>query len=367
MNLETHLNELPETDACALREIVRRLRGQPDAEPSGGLHDRVIAQLPTRRTSTFSAWLWRSGAIAASLIALLSIASVIRLWLPHERQTVAATEDGIRWLAENQETDGTWAPARHGGIETFRPALTALSLLALHQDAQSYAPQIAKGMSALAELQTTKGTFGGDDSQAQLYNLAITTYVLAACEADPTVVSRAVVSIGASQQPDGSWTYAAAQEGSAAVTAWMTRALETAEAYGIAEANIPLRKGLRWLRGNVRDDGRMAYHPTSEPSETLTALSAYALISAGNLFPDLQQLGIRMTNALHVQPAGVAPTDCYRDYAKIIAFESAGKTANAENVRNQIRQRHPTTAHDQWGVAGGQLYTAALTTLCRAH
>ena len=355
MNLEAHLDELPETDARAFREVVRRLKAQPDAEPSRGLHDRVIAQLPVRRALAFSARMWRGAAIAASLMALLSLISVIR-------HTPAATDGGIRWLAENQEPDGTWNPARHGGIEAFRPALTALSLLALHQDAQTYAPHIAKGMSALAGI-----TFDGNNDQAQLYNLAITAYVLTSCGADPAVVSHAVKQIGTCQQPDGSWSYAETREGSAAVTAWMTRALESAEAYGIADANTPLRKGLRWLRGHVRDDGLVAYHPTSAPSDTLTALSAYALISAGNLFPDLQQLGIRMTNAIHVQPSGIAPTDCYRDYAKIIAFESARKTASAENIRNQIRQRRPTTAHDQWGIAGGTLYTTALTTLCLAY
>ena len=357
MDITTHLETLADDDARAFRSVIRLLKAQPEAEPSPGLHNRIAAQLPAQRKMP-SFWRWGIP-IAASLTVLLGVARVLQHRSP--------TENGdIRWLAENQETDGTWNPARHGGAEPFRPALTALSLLALREanGVGGHTGQIAKGLSALERLQTVEGAFGGDGGQSQLYNLAITTYALATCEADNATLSRAVTHIGTSQQPDGSWTYT--QEGNAAVTAWMTRALVCAEAQGVVEARVPLRKGLRWLRDNVRDDGRMAYHPASAPSDTLTALSAHSLIVAGKTFPDLQALGIRMADALNTQPSAAAPSDCYRDYAKIIAFESAGNTASADAIRNQIRQR-PPAAHDQWGVAGGQVYTVALTTLSRAH
>jgi len=232
---------------------------------------------------------------------------------------------------------------------------------------ESYARQIAKGVSALERMQTAEGSFGGDDGQAQLYNLAVTTYALTRCGADSPALVRAIAHIRTRQEPDGSWTYAGTHEGNVAVTAWMTRALACAEAHGNTDASIPLRKGLRWLRSHVRDDGRMAYHPQSAPSDTLTALSAHSLIEAGKLFPDLQTLGLRMTDAINVQPTDAAVSDCYRDYAKIIAFESAGKTVSAENVRTQVRQRRQTNSQDQWGIAGGQLYRVALTSLSRVQ
>lgn len=364
MNVTTHLEMLSESDARAFRNVILRLKAQPEAEPSPGLHDRIMAQLHQKRKMPVLLW-W--AAAAASLAVLFGLAGVLQRALPPgSRHTALAAASGdIRWLAENQEADGTWDPARHGGAETFRPALTALALLALHQEAAAYTGPISKGVTALAALQAADGSFGGNDGQAKLYNLAMATCALATCGgADNPALTHAVTRIKGCQGPDGSWTYT--QESNAAVTAWMTRALECAEARGNADAAIPLRKGLRWLRGNVRDDGRIAYHPTSAPSDTLTALSAYSLLAAGK-FPDLQTLGRRMTDALTVQPTGVAAPDCYRDYAKIIAFESAGKAASAESVRTQIRQRRSTAAHDQWDIAGGHIYTAALATLCRAQ
>ena len=354
MTVTTHLNELPEGDAQDFRTIVRLLRALPEAEPPSGLHGRILARLPQRRRRS-KVWWW--AAAAASLAASLAL-------LNHR----PAADANIHWLLAHQEADGTWDPARHGGTEAFRPALTALSVLALRQASflfnhNGHKEQISKGVSALAVLQTADGAFGGDSSQAQLYNLAVAAYALAVCGADGPALSRAVTQITACQEPDGSWTYAGTREGNAAITAWMTRALAAAEANGDAGASVPLRKGLRWLRDNVRDDGRMAYHPASAPSDTLTALSAYALIEAGKRFPGLQALGIRMTDAIGVQPSDTV--DCYRDYAKIIAFESAGKTARAENVRTQLRQRRDAGTQDQWRLAGGQLYTVALTTLCR--
>jgi len=352
MDMTAHLETLTDGDARAFRHIIHLLKAQPEAEPSPGLHDRIVAAShAARRTPNAFMWRWGLG-IAASLLILLSLATILR---PGKK------EQGTHWLAENQEADGTWSPARHGGTETFRPALTALSLLALSQHSQAYPQQIAKGVSALERLQTAEGSFGGDDGQAQLYNLAITTYALATCGVGGGTLPRAIACIASCQQSDGSWTYAGNQEGNAAVTAWMTRALESAETHGIAGAGIPLRKGLRWLRNNVRDDGQMAYHPTSAPSDTLTALSAYSLMAASKMFPDLQALGIRMANALPIQPSDTA--DCYRDYAKILAFESAGNTASAADIRNQLRQRQ--TATDQWDIAGGQVYIAALMTLSR--
>ena len=352
MNLETHLEALPEHDARDFGRIVRLLKTQPETEPSPDLCDKITAQLH-KRPKLPKVWWW--AATAASLAILFSQSLF--------RQGSPAVNEDIRWLAKNQEADGTWNPVRHGGTESFRPALTALSLLALQQET-GYREQIAKGVSALERMQTASGSFGGDDGQAQLYNLAVTTFALATC-GDSPAVSRAIAHIKASQEPDGSWTYAGTHEGNVAVTAWMTRALASAEAHGNTDASIPLRKGLRWLRSHVRDDGRMAYHPQSAPSDTLTALSAHSLLEAGKLFPDLQMLGLRMTDAINIQPSDTAVSDCYRDYAKILAFEAAGNTASAKVVRDQIRQRRHDNPQDQWHIAGGQLYVAALTSLSR--
>jgi len=45
----------------------------------------------------------------------------------------------------------------------------------------------------------------------------------------------------------------------------------------------------------------------------------------------------------------------------VMAFESAGDTAQADTVRRQMQTQ--TSQVDQWGSVGGKLYTAAFTVL----
>ena len=62
---------------------------------------------------------------------------------------------------------------------------------------------------------------------------------------------------------------------------------------------------------------------------------------------------------------GIAPraADCYRDYARVLAFDAAGAPRAADDVRGQMRANLRAGARDQWESAGGRLYTTALTAL----
>ncbi|MDR2850327.1 MAG: hypothetical protein LBW77_07315, partial [Verrucomicrobiota bacterium] len=134
MNLEMQLDELPAPEADALRAVVRRLRAVPPREPSAGLTGRVLAAVQAERggragrrlmfrfvESPFKPW-WG----AASVAVLLGVASLF-----HGPARGTGAEDGLGWLAGQQEADGTWDPARHGGDPAYRPAVTALAALAL--------------------------------------------------------------------------------------------------------------------------------------------------------------------------------------------------------------------------------------------
>ena len=127
---------------------------------------------------------------------------------------------------------------------------------------------------------------------------------------------------------------------------------------------MPLRKGLRWLRGSTREDGSVAYHRESATrSDSLTALAAYTLITAGGAFPGLPALGRRVADSLRAPSASEEGADCYRDYAKALALESAGAGVRAEAVRRQMVARQKAGCRDQWAPVGGRLYTTALSIL----
>ncbi len=368
MNLEAHLNELPEQDVATFRTIVTRLRAVPERTPSADLTDRILAAVErgrdrqTRRRYP-TPW-WGFAAAAAIFLALTLFNRNFRPPTPAD----APRSGSEAWLAQTQEADGTWSPARHGGNEVYRPALTALAALALDHAPGAYAAPIEKACQALAGMQTAEGAFGQASGRAQLYNHAITTYALATLFPDhpalkPTL-ERAVAYIRTCQTPEGGWDYEDGSQGNAALSSWQLRALASAVEQGFTEANVPLRKGLRWLRASARDDGSIAYHRgSSSRSEGLNALAAYTLITAGKDFPELPALGQHVAGSLKADAASPDSADCYRDYAKVLAFESSGAQAQADAVRAHMLERRQTGVQDQWEKVGGQLYTTALTAL----
>lgn len=362
MNIETHMGELVSNEASAFREVVRLLRAAPEIEPAESLEKRILATVDAERLRSRRRQMWKWGwAAAAGLAAALTLFDVAT----RDRASTASA-DAIQWLADNQTADGTWNPARHGGSESYRPALTALAALALDR-ADGYADRIDKACRALAARQTEDGTFGGG-GRIQLYNQAIATYTLATlCPRYPALrptVERAVAYIAARQTLQGGWDYAAGSEGNAAITAWQVRALSCAERQGFEAARVPLRKGLRWLRGAVRDDGSIAYHRDSASrSDGLTAFAAFALATAGKDFPGLPELGRRVAESLRGASAPSPVTDCYRDYAKVMAFESTGNKTWADAVRQRLFAQRKAGDRDQWESVGGSLYTAAFTVL----
>jgi len=372
MNFQAHMDELTLADAAAFRALAGRLRAMPEREPSEGLTDRILAAVDAERNRKRprfrapSPW-WGIAAAAA----LVAAAFLFYAEGPSRGVLVATASDpasGLTWLAANQETDGTWSPSKHGGAEVYRPALTALSALALDRDGRSEsAARVDRACAALVAMQGADGTFGGS-GRACLYNHAITAFALATLyprhPALRPTLERSLAFVAARQTAQGGWDYEPGSEGNAAITAWQVRALACAEAQGFDAAKTPLRKGLRWLRDSARDDGSIAYHrDSSAHSDGLTALAAYALITAGKDFPGLSELGRHVAGSLREAPDASATADCYRDYAKVLAFESAGASARAEAVRRQMQAYQKAAQPDQWGSVGGKLYTAAFAVL----
>lgn len=355
MKIDNHIQELQEAESFAA--LVKQLRALPEQEPSPAFRSQTLARIKTAERFSFRRpWL----GIAASAALLLSAGALVYVSRP-------APSSDIQWLLAQQEADGTWNPAHHGGNAQYCPALTALSVLALDRSSPRAAAPIQKALAALKQLQTAEGGFAQGDAQARAYNLAMTTYALATSptlqsEAGP-LLRRAVEAITASQLANGSWDYASTPEGNVALTSWMVRALKSAEASGVETTGIAQRKGLRWLmRMTAHTDGNVSYKPATAPSETVTALTAISFITAGQAFPDIQSCAKQMTEQLSQRNQPEGQRDCYRDYAKIVALELAGKRDHALRIRNEMKNL--LNLPDTWRVAGGDLYTTTFTALC---
>ena len=365
MNLSTHLETLKPVETEAFRSLVKRLCDRPEQEPSEGLTARVMATVVAERGRTQHRRPWW-GVAAAVLIISLTLA--ILRFTAGPLDATPTPGDPLAWLAQSQESDGTWSPARHGGAEAYRPALTALSALALASAPAStrYTHQVERACAALRALQPPEGVFRGSGRE-QAYNQVMTSYALTRLYSSypqlKSVVQRAVAYSSQQQSAEGGWDYEAGSAGNAALTSWQVRMLAEAKQHGFSEAETPLRKGLRWVRGSMQDDGHVAYHRGSRSrSESLDALAAYALMTAGKTYPGLGQLGRQVADRL--APASVDETaDCYRDYAKSLALDSAGARKQAEQIRRQMIAHQSAGSRDQWQGVGGRLYTTALTCL----
>ncbi|MBQ7188923.1 MAG: hypothetical protein IJR99_05850 [Kiritimatiellae bacterium] len=377
MTISEHLNEFSPCDREDFLSLVARLRSLPLPAASPQLTDRILAAVkveaerdvtPSRSflPSAFSSYRFRKWMSRAAILLLLLGLAASLLWKSADR-TPAVSND-LDWIASLQEQDGSWSPVRAGGYEAYRPALTALAALALASRDPS-SDSVHAACRALVSMQQEDGSFG-QKGRVQSYNQSITAFALAALL--PThdglrpALEKAVTRIADEQTQSGGWDYEDGSQGNTALTAWNVRALSLAERQGVAAARLPLRKGLRWLRDVMHDNGTVVYHRGGQisRSESLRALTAHALLTAGASFDGLPLLGKRIIRELSSANGEGKPADSYRDYAKVIAFRAAGEGREADTVR---KFWHPNAKEDTWGEIGGRLYSASLFALADAR
>ena len=204
------------------------------------------------------------------------------------------------WLASRQCPDGTWSPSETGGNEAFRPALTALALMALQRHAPvRHADAIARAEQALVAMQTDDGAFG-DSSPDRLYNHSFATYALltlqnARGEGLTPTLKRAIAFSLRSQNHFGAWDYAVQRPGNAALTVWQLAILVEAGKAGWRDDAGQMRRGLAWLRRlgqggyfDYREDLDRKYTPRSG-SDTLTDMATATLLEAAGKYPEFRE------------------------------------------------------------------------------
>jgi hypothetical protein len=380
-----------ETKVAAL--LAARLRAAPMAETSPGLAERIMRALPREQRAPRPMPVWGPAGALALAAAIVVAAGFLAHQLqrpnrgaaPRMAAAPAAAAAAADWLVAQQEADGSWRPSRGGGHDAYRPAVTALAMLALRQHAPTrHAAALRRAARALCAMQGADGGIGADDS-ARLYNHAFATHaLLALARRQPgeqpfaATLERALAFTRQAQNAEGGWDYDRSGPGNTALSVWHISLLAEARAQGWGDEGGHLRRGLAWLRGQSDGGGSFGYRQPGVPQPgsdglTLTAMAAATLQAAARDYPSLQPAAVAAIATLRRQGAALpaAAADYYRDYFVTQAFSVAADNAAAGRIAGAVAARHspagagtaPWQGNDVWGKSGGDLYATAMALL----
>ncbi len=343
--LTKHVMEAVEDEA--LRESVRS--HVVEREPSPDLTGRIMEAVADEAARARRRRRWLRVAAVAGIAAVIVVLLQVRTPVPeaptYKAEATQASNpaaEAADWLVAQQCPDGTWSPAQTGGNEAFRPALTALAMMALQRHApERHADAIARAKAALEALQTEDGAFGREPS-AKLYNHSFAMFALLSLEngkdgdLSPTL-QRAIAFSLRSQNHLGAWDYPPRETGNSALTVWQLGILMQARNAGWSDDAGQLRRGLSWLRRqghdgllDYREDFDRRYTPKAG-SVTLTAMATATILEAAKDFPELRDTAENAVASLHIaceRLAARAAGANYRGdlYATVVALLSAQRS-----------------------------------------
>ncbi len=347
--LTKHVMEAIEDEA--LRESVRA--HVVELEPSPDLTSRIMEAVADEAAKERRRIRWlRGAATAAAAASIAALAIVPPKWSASKpkasapttlaTQSVTPATEAADWLVAQQCPDGTWSPAQTGGNEAFRPALTALAMMALQRHApERHADAIARAKAALESLQTEDGAFGREPS-AKLYNHSFATYALLSLanengEGLSPALQRAIAFSLNSQNHIGSWDYPPRDTGNSALTVWQVGILMQARRAGWSDNAGQMRRGLAWLRRqgregllDYREDFDRRYTPKAG-SVSLTAMATSTILEAAKDFPELRDTAENAVASLHIACERLADRAAGADYrgdlyATVVALLSAQRS-----------------------------------------
>jgi hypothetical protein len=318
------------------------------------------------------------------------------------KETEAAVQAALRWLAEHQNDDGRWEARRNeAGRETTpdgrsRPnagadadtGMTGLALLAMlgsgntHQRGQ-YRESVRRGLNFLLESQDADGCLSGTaDRYAAMYCHAIATFALGEAYGMTgerrleQPLRRAIgFTIAAQDSYGGGWRYRPHDAGDTSQLGWQFMALKSADLAGIRTPEATRQGIIRYLQSVAsRPNGGLAsYRPMEAPSRTMTAEAMLCWMFLG--LPREHPACNEAANYLLVAPPGVGQANFYYwYYGTLVMYQMQGEgwqrwnVAVATQLVNLQNKEGPQTGSwdpdTAWGGYGGRVYSTALGAMC---
>ncbi len=327
--------------------------------------------------------------------------------------TEAAVESALKWLASQQEADGSWDAAKHGaGRETRMKehgqgtgakadtGCTALSLLAFlgagyTQDQGPYANTVAYGLDYLLRAQYPSGDLAGpkqigngpDVFYARMYCHGMALLALSeayAMSGDRRLVEPiqrgAAYTLRAQNPQTGGWRYQlqlTGDPGDLSQFGWQAMALTSARHAGVAitpDTQIKLQRFLD-LVGKGQYGGLAIYRPVPGQRPSV-AMTAEALASRRMLGYPLTAAGDKEATQFILQslPGRSEENVYYWYYATMAMFQrqdQAWQIWNEALKAHLVSTQNPTGAlagswepRCIWAGYGGRIYSTAMSCLC---
>ncbi|MCY2975388.1 MAG: hypothetical protein NTW52_12060 [Planctomycetota bacterium] len=331
-----------------------------------------------------------------------------------DESTEASVESGLRWLALNQEPDGSWNAARHSAGRETRTmerdragtgskadtAMTGLSLLAFlgagytHAEG-TYKKQLDAGLRFLLNSQMPSGDLAGlkqvgntsDVYYARMYSHGMAALALAeayAMTGDRRLVESIQKALGytlqAQNRRTGGWRYQAFSvddPGDTSQFGWQAMALLSSQNGGfmLPIDTMPKMQGFISRVSVGRFGGLAVYRPIpgQQPSRAMTA-EALALRLMLKQPTSPEAINEAKQFLLQELPGMGEENLYYWYYASIALFQLQDEAWPAWNqaMKSQILKTQITSGHDAgswnptciWAGYGGRVYSTTMSCLC---
>lgn len=307
------------------------------------------------------------------------------------RKTEGAVDNGLAWLAKDQEEDGRWNIQKSGGQGGHDVAATSFALLAFygrgerHDQDCKYRDTVSRGLKwLLGQQNRVNGDLRGANPQHNaMYDQGIAS--LALIEAygvtkDPELrprVSAAIEFMGETQHAEGGWRYQPGERGDLSVTGWYIMAMASAKMSGIPVPDKTWNGAEKFLRFVSGGEHGGSYGYTDPPGKTIS-----------------QRHGMNAAGFFCSQLAGASPNDkqafesakilsevrdresdlYYFYYATIAAYQNQGPLWREWRGMMQKRFLESQEKDGSWNARGGhsdsmgRAIGTAITVLClEAH
>ncbi len=303
--------------------------------------------------------------------------------------TEEAVVEGLKWLARQQQSNGSWSlrgPYRSGAGSENTEAATAMALLAFqghghtHQSAGKapFSRVVARGWNWLLNSQHREGYFFQEVGTARLYTQAQCT--IAICELygmthDEKLrkpAQRAVDYCVKIQTPQGGWRYNPGIGNDLSVTGWFAMALQSAQMAGLEVPSETFDRLRRYLDSVEKEYGsRYSYQTRRGATPAMTAEGLLCRQYLG-WSQDNEHLVEGVDYLLRFLPEWEDRNVYHWYYATQVFHHMEGEPWREWNgVMRQLLPEHQEKRGrergswdpngDRWGSQGGRLYTTCLS------
>lgn len=220
------------------------------------------------------------------------------------------TEDAINrameWLANSQETNGSWSISRHGGAAGHDVAATSLALLTFfgrgvrHDRPGKYRETVARGLEWLTACQNrlTGDMRGPAPGPKGMYDHCIAALALGEAygltkddDLFPLAQSAIDFLVDAQNDEDKSWRYFPKQAGDMSVAGWAIMALKNAQMSGLHVPERTMEGVKTWLVavGSGKEGGLYGYQPQSGAGSPAMVATGYFCSQLMGLSPNTRR------------------------------------------------------------------------------